>query len=279
MKNTDGARPAAKTACLLALTLASQCAGVASAEPRPERKSTSLSATQSENPSATVTPTLSLEQRADLFMARKEFADAIEFYQRALKQPGLLDPAQATLWNKLGIAYEQRLSYNGARRAYKMAIRRRKDFAEPWNNLASTYFFQNKFAKSVKYYQHAIRLSPNSASFHMNLGSSYYRIKKFKEAVDEYYAALVLDPDILAEHSSQGTVLETRVADADYFFYLAKSFAKLGRIEEAVHYLRRAFEDGFKDRKRLDEDPDFQKISQSPAYVELMKNLPYPIND
>jgi hypothetical protein len=60
---------------------------------------------------------------------------------------------------------------------------------------------------------------------------------------------------------------------------MAKAFASIGRAEEAVRYLRRAFEDGFTDQKRIDEDPDFKKISQHPAYVELMKNLPVAIKD
>jgi hypothetical protein len=54
-------------------------------------------------------------------------------------------------------------------------------------------------------------------------------------------------------------------------------FASLGRVDEAVRYLRRAFEDGFKDQKKLQEDPDFQKISSYPAYVELLNNPPVPI--
>lgn len=43
--------------------------------------------------------------------------------------------------------------------------------------------------------------------------------------------------------------------------------------------LRRALEDGFKDRKRILSDPDFVKISQNPAYVQLMNNPPIGIKD
>ncbi len=65
----------------------------------------------------------------------------------------------------------------------------------------------------------------------------------------------------------------------EFYFYLAKVFASLGRTEEAVRYLRRAFEDGLQDHKRIDDDPDFQKISHDPSYVELMKNPPLAIKD
>jgi hypothetical protein len=46
-----------------------------------------------------------------------------------------------------------------------------------------------------------------------------------------------------------------------------------------VRYLRRALEDGLKNQKRIDEDPDFEKIKQYPAYVELMRNPPVAIKD
>ena len=46
-----------------------------------------------------------------------------------------------------------------------------------------------------------------------------------------------------------------------------------------MRYLRRALEDGFGDPKRIDEDPDFKKISQYPAFVELMRNPPVAIKN
>ncbi len=220
--------------------------------------------------------TLSLEDRADIFMARKAYADAVDYYHRALKQGG---PSSPVLWNKLGIAYQQQMNYRASRKAYKEAIRQRDGFPEAWNNLGTTFFLENKFRKSVKYYLRAIDLNPNAASFHLNLGTAYYRLKKVKEAVDEYRAALTLDPNVLTERSSKGTVVQARGADAEFYFYLAKVFASLGRAEEAVRHLRRAFEDGFKDLKKLNEDPDFQKISQYPGYVQLLENRPVPIED
>ncbi len=224
-------------------------------------------------------PSLALEDRADIFMARKSYADAADYYHRALKQAGLSPAASATLWNKLGIAYQQQLNFGASRKAYQTAIRYRGNFSEAWNNLGTTYFLANRFRRSVKYYRCAIELNPDSASFHLNLGTSYYRLKKPTEAVEEYRKALSLDPNILTVRSSMGTVVQARGGDVDYYFYMAKVLASLGRTEEAVRYLRRAFEDGFKDVKRLDEDPDFLKISKDPSYTALRSNPPVPIKD
>src|SRR6516225_9618683 len=109
---------------------------------------------------------LSLEERADIFMARKAYADAVDYYTRALRQSNQKDPE---LWNKLGIAYQQQMDFNASRKAYKEAIRHRQDYPEAWNNLGTTFYLTNKFTKSIKYYRKAIELRPGSASFRLNL--------------------------------------------------------------------------------------------------------------
>ena len=219
---------------------------------------------------------LGFQERADIFMARKSYEDAVDYYFRALKQANFED---AIVWNKLGIAYQQLQNYHAARKAYSQALRHQKDYTEPLNNIGTTYFMQDKYGKSIKYYLRALKLNPDSASYHLNLGTSYFHMKKYKDSVEEYRAALNLDPNIFAARSAFGTTVEARGSDPEYYFYLGKVFASLGRAEEAVRSLRRALEDGFKDRKRILNDPDFMKISQSPAYVELMNNPPVGIKD
>ena len=58
---------------------------------------------------------LTLEERADIYMARKSYEDAVTYYFRALKQVNF---ANAVLWNKLGIAYQQLENFQAARKAY-----------------------------------------------------------------------------------------------------------------------------------------------------------------
>ena len=219
---------------------------------------------------------LNFEERADIYMARKSYEDAVDYYYRALKQAHFTD---AVMWDKLGMAYIHLQNFRAARKAYSQAMRYQKNYSEPLNNIGTTYYYQDKYGKSVKYYQRALKLNPNSASYHLNLGASYLHMKKYKESVEEYRTALTLDPNVFAGRSAFGTTIQVRGADPEYYFYLAKVFASLGRVDEAVHSLRRALEDGFKDRKRILDDPDFMKISKNPAYVELMNNPPVGIKD
>jgi tetratricopeptide (TPR) repeat protein len=113
----------------------------------------------------------------------------------------------------------------------------------------------------------------------LNLSASYSRMKKFDKAMEECREALRLDPSVLVAHSAAATTVQARGSDVDFYYYLAKVFASMSRPDDAVHYLRRALEDGFKDMKRIDSDPDFQKISHYPAFVQLRKNPPVPIED
>lgn len=228
-------------------------------------------------PTPTTQPkALTLEQRADIFMARKNYADAADYYYRALKQLSFKDPV---VWNKLGIAFQQVSKFHSARKAYTGATRADKNFAEAWNNLGTVYFMEKKYGRSVKYYQRAIELKSDIAAFHMNLGTSYYHLEKFDQAVEEYRTALGIDPKALVQESAMGTVVHARGTDVKYYFYMAKALASVGNAEDAVRYLRRALEDGFNDPKRIDEDPDFKKISQYPAFVELMQNPPVAIKE
>jgi tetratricopeptide (TPR) repeat protein len=262
--------------CLLGLAVAELAAGqqteTQQGPPSPPAPVPAPEAARPEPPKRELT----LEERADVFMARKAYADAVDYYHRALARKR---PTDGALWNKLGIAHQQQMQYGQARKAYKEAMRRDKTFAEPWNNLGTTYYLEDKPKKSLKYYRQAINLNPLSASFHLNLGTAYCRQKNFDLAIEEYRVALGLDPSVLTSRSTLGTVLDARGTDVKFYFYLAKAFASLGRAEEAVRYLRRAFEDGFDNLKLLDADADFKKISEFPAYIELRKNLPKPIKD
>lgn len=211
-------------------------------------------------------------------MARKNYADAVDYYQRALrlqKSPG----ETARLWNKVGIAYQQDNNYSAARKAYKRSIHLDQNFSDPWNNLGTTYFLANKFKQSTRYYAHAIALEPKSALFHLNLGTSFSRMKKYDQAVKEYQVALTLDPNVLAQHGYGGTVIQPQHPDVDYFYNMAKVFASLGRTDEAIRYLRRAFEEGFNNFKRLDADPDFRKLNKDPSYIALRKSPPVAIKE
>lgn len=228
------------------------------------------------SPEAARPNSLTWEERGDICMARKNFADAADYYARALNDPSA---KKAELWNKLGIAYQQVNKFRYAQKAYMNAAHTDKTFAEAFNNIGTLYFMTKKYGKSVGYFQRALKLRGDVAVFHLNLGSAYYHLKRYPPAVHEYRAALALDPAILTPESGTGTVVSAGQTDVEYYFYMAKALASMGNADLAVRYLRRALEDGYKHPQRIKVDPDFKKISQYPAFVELMRNPPVAIRE
>jgi hemerythrin len=53
-------------------------------------------------------------------------------------------------------------------------------------------------------------------------------------------------------------------------YYLAKTYATAGKTEEALSYLRKALEAGFKDKKLLMKDKEFAALRTTPEFHQLM---------
>ena len=59
---------------------------------------------------------------------------------------------------------------------------------------------------------------------------------------------------------------------AKFHFYLARLKAKQGENEQALQYLRKALEEGYKeDRAKLAETPEFAKIKDMQEFKDLIK--------
>jgi tetratricopeptide (TPR) repeat protein len=210
-------------------------------------------------------PALSPEIRGDIYMARKMYREAIEAFGEG--------PAKdAILKNKTGIAFHQLLQLEYARKNYEQAVKLKPDYAEAINNLGTVYYARKSFRRSIVYYKRALKLSPESASIYSNLGTAYFARKQYGEATDAFQTALKLDPEVFEHHSSYGVLLQERSVDerAKFHYYLAKMYAKDGRNELAIQYLRKALEEGFKEKKKLNEDPEFAGLRELPEFKQLL---------
>jgi tetratricopeptide (TPR) repeat protein len=222
------------------------------------------SAASPQNPQAAPAP-ISQEMRGDIFMARKMYREAIETYAEiAGKNP--------VIWNKTGIAYHQMGQLDKAKKSYERALKLRPQYAEAQNNVGTIYYATKSYRRAISAYKKALRITPDSASFHMNLGTAYMARKMEKEAIAEYQIALKLDPEAGLSHSTYGTTLETQGAEdkARLHYAMAKAYASQNMTELALQFLRRSLEEGFKDRKKLERDPEFDAMRETPEFKELM---------
>jgi Tfp pilus assembly protein PilF len=212
---------------------------------------------------------LSLEERADIFMARKMYREAIETYSQ-------IEPMTAATLNRIGIAYQQEDDHAAARTYYQRAIKAQPNYAEAINNLGTVYYVQRKYGRATALYKRALALQPRSASMHINLGMAWLARHNDAEWQRQLQIALELDPDICERRGGHGLVIQERSTEqrAKFAVYLAKLYARRGDNELALQYIAKALEAGYKQRKQLLEDGDFAALRERPEFDALMKQPP-----
>ena len=221
--------------------------------------------TVSEAPNPPLTP----EARGDVYMARKMYREAIESYEQAPQD-------SAIVWNKLGIAYHQMTQLEAAMKRYRHAIRLDAKYPEAINNLGTIYYAQKRYSKATGCYKRALKLAPAAASIYSNLGTAYFGEKKYKQAWEAYNTAFQLDPEVFEHRNTYGVLLQERTVEerARFHYYLAKIYASKGQNDRALQYIRKALEEGFVDRKKLLQDPEFASMRDLPEFKELLKLEP-----
>jgi tetratricopeptide (TPR) repeat protein len=212
---------------------------------------------------------LSPETRGDIFMAEKRFREAAEMYQQNSQ-------GSAVMLNKAGIAYHQMLQLNVAEKYYRMALRADPKYPEAVNNLGTIYYAKKSYRRAINQYKKALRLTPDSASIWSNLAMGYFSRKDEQHAQEALQMALKLDPEVFEHRSSQGVLLQERSVGerSKFHYYLAHTYAKAGRIDLALQYIRKALEEGFKERKKIEDDPVFASMRELPEFKDLMASEP-----
>jgi tetratricopeptide (TPR) repeat protein len=216
-----------------------------------------------QNASSQAFDSMSAEQRGDLLMIHQQYLAAIEAYRQA--------PMDAITLNKMGIAYHHLSAIDEARKDYEKALLIRPNYPEAINNLGAADFVQGNYKQAIRLYRKALKLMPHSAVIAANLGTAYFARGKYDDGLEAYQTAFRLDPDVFATDSPQiiqGPSKTHERAQQDYC--IAQLFAEAGKQDRALEYLRRALNDGFKDRNRLMQDTDFAQLRKTPEFAQLM---------
>jgi tetratricopeptide (TPR) repeat protein len=215
---------------------------------------------------------LSNETRGDIFMARKQYSDAIDMYRKS-------DPKSAVVENKIGIAFHQMQRLDQARKYYEKAIKLKADYPEAINNLGTVFYSEKSYRRAVVCYKRALRFSPKSAAMMANLGMAYFARHDYDRATEMFALAVATDPMVFERHGQYGELLQERSVEemAKFHLFLAKVHAKNGENEQAIMYLRKALEEGVKDRNKIPDMPEFAALKTDAAFVELMASAPKPL--
>jgi tetratricopeptide (TPR) repeat protein len=209
-----------------------------------------------------------LAKRGDELRTKKNFLDAVDYYEAALK----LAPSDASMLNKIGICQLMMQRYKEAGKSFERAIKADRKHADAYNNLGVVYYQAHNYNAAIKRYEKAVSLNGDAASYFSNMGAAYFGKKQFEKAIQNYSKALELDADIFERTSHAGVLaqLPSPIDRAHYDYVLAKLYAKNGVPERSLHYLKKALEDGYKDIKNVYKDNEFAALRKDPRFAELM---------
>ena len=218
---------------------------------------------QNTSPATMALSSLPPEERGDLLMLHQQYLAAIDAYRQA--------PMDAQTLNKIGIAYHHLFAIDEARKSYEKALLIRPNYPEAINNLGAADFTQGNYKQAVRLYRKAFKLMPHSAVIAANLGTAYFARGKYSSGLEAYQDAFRLDPNVFDADSPaiiQGPANPGERAHQD--FCIAELFAEAGKDNLALDYLRRALNDGFKDRNRILQDTEFAQLRKTPEFAQLM---------
>ena len=221
--------------------------------------------TRGDQPSGQDRSTLTPEMRADIMMARKMYREAIDMYKTA----GVDSPI---ILNKTGIAYHQLSELASAKKCYERAAKIKPDYSEAINNLGTVYYAQKNYRRAIVSYKKALEIDPRSASVMSNLGTAYFARKNYDLALTTYQDALKLDPEVFEHRNTMGSTLVERSVEerAKFHFYLAKVYAKEGSYDRALMYLRKALEEGFKEKDKILGGAEFAALKDNEEFKQIM---------
>jgi len=229
--------------------------------------------TPGQSPVIVVRPDLTDEQMGDLYMARKEYREAMLLYKRLADQ----NPQNPIYLNKLGIALHQQTALGQALKYYERAVKADPSYADAQNNIGTIWYQKKKYGKAIKAYQKAISIRNDMPVLYSNLAYAYFGDKKYEEAIASFRQALAMDPHLFEHNSSRtGSILQDRtVGDRGrFYFLLAKSYAEAGNVERCLIYLRKAKDEGYKELAAIKTDPSFAVVMKDPAVQEVLAPKP-----
>jgi tetratricopeptide (TPR) repeat protein len=209
---------------------------------------------------------VSAEVRGDSLLARGKYQAAIDSYRSIRNQ-------SASVFNKIGVAYQHLQAFDIAESYYVHSLKLDRKFPQALNNLGTIYFARQDLHRAEKLYQYALKLSPDDASIAKNLGTAYFADGKVEKGTEAYRIAFSLDHSIFQSDRSS-TIMGAKASSreqARLYYCMAELFAKAGSDEAALAYLRKAISAGFSDEKRLLSDEYFAKLRNTPEFLQLLK--------
>ena len=204
------------------------------------------------------------EELGDTLSGHQRYQAAIAAYAK------IADPS-ASVWNKMGIAYQMMFNLKDASRCYNASLKLDPRNATVLNNLATVNDSLKQFGIAERYYRKALKIDPRSALILRNLGSNQLAQHKYKKGWAMYQSALAIDPQIFQTHS--GASVENPASTQErgaMHYYMAKGCVSAGNHECAIQNLRLAINEGYISPKKIATDGSFGSLFELPAFQQMI---------
>jgi tetratricopeptide (TPR) repeat protein len=200
----------------------------------------------------------------DALVYHKRYQAAIAAYQSA--------PAMtASIWNKMGMAYQMLLNLNGATRCYKQSLKLDPKNSSVYNNLGTAYESQGDLRQAERMYRKAVLLDPNLALAYKNLATCLMAQRKYKQGRQADAKALALDPTIFAPGNYPTVDDAASVRDRGAMnYYVAIDCARAGQTACALEHLRMALNQGYTSARKVAADSNFASLAGDPRFQQLL---------
>jgi tetratricopeptide (TPR) repeat protein len=177
---------------------------------------------------------------------------AISEFQKATAA----DPKYGAAHLHLGQAYERANRNDEAVDAYRKSIELEPRNFYGYNNLGVLYSKKEMYDKAIAEFQNAIKVEPTNALAVKNLDVA----RKNKAIMQEREA-------VIARAEKDATA---KPGDPTATYQLARVYAAYGRKEEAIEWLDKALQKGYKDLAYVRSDPAFFNLREERDFQLLL---------
>lgn len=201
-------------------------------------------------------------------MRNKDYALARQEFSLALN----LNPKSTRVLNLIGLTYFREQDYDLAELHFQRAVKIDPSFSLGYLNLGGVYAMKQFYARAREYYEKTISLSPGLVAAYYSLGAVCFQLGDDQAALNYLSTGLELEPDFLEKHPDSLAGVPMKGASlAELYFSFARLYAGRQDLERTLDYLNRARQAGFRDWKRIEQTPEFEKIKDNPAIREFLK--------
>lgn len=204
------------------------------------------------------------EAQGDALMAHHRYQAAAEAYKH-------VQPLNAGVWNKMGIAYQMLGDVSDATHCYERSLKLDPKNVNVLNNLGTIYDSQKDYRSAVKLYHKALKIQPKSAMILKNLGTDLMAQHKYKKGWVAYQQALAVDPQIFDRSVGPRVENPASVEQRGAMnYYMARGCLLAGKTQLAIDYLRMAMNEGFATPQKIAADNQFASLRGVPAFEQLL---------